>query len=300
MNTILARLERRLGKYAVAHFTLFIVGGMAVVFVLSMLKPSFITMLQLDLAKVKEGEVWRLFTYLFLPESKSPFWILIALYWVWMIGTNLENEWGAFKFNVYYLLGMVGTTIAAAITGNAVGNTWLNMSLFLAFATVFPNYEIFLFFVLRIKVKWLGILAAGLLVFELATGSWATRGAVLAASINYLLFFTGHLYALARSREAGSRDGGSRDGLGRARSHAGTVVASGGGGRSVVKSSGARVTTQELHHAATSPTGGQRVCAICGAREDEDEADIRVCSCEKCVAAAGSARMLCLPHAREH
>jgi membrane associated rhomboid family serine protease len=288
MNTLLARLERRLGRYAVAHFTLFIVGGMAVVFVLSMLKPSFITMLQLDLAKVRQGEVWRLFTYLFLPESKSPFWIIIALYWVWMIGTNLENEWGAFKFNIYYLLGMVGTTIAAAITGDAVGNTWLNMSLFLAFATVFPNYEIFLFFVLRIKVKWLGILAAGLLVFELAMGSWPTRGAVLAASLNYLLFFSGHLYALARSREAGARMP--------ARSHAGTVASSG----SPAKSSGARTTTQELHHAATSPTGGQRVCAICGAREDEDDADIRVCSCEKCVAASGGQRMLCLPHARSH
>jgi membrane associated rhomboid family serine protease len=287
MNTLLARLERRLGKYAIAHFTLFIVGGMAIVFVLSMMKPSFITMLQLDLGKVKEGEVWRLFTYLFLPESKSPFWILIALYWVWMIGTNLENEWGAFKFNVYYLLGMVGTTIAAAITGDAVGNTWLNMSLFLAFATVFPNYEIFLFFVLRIKVKWLGLLAAGLLVFELATGSWATRGAVLAASINYLLFFTGHLYALARSRELRTPS----------RSHAGTVTAPASGR---APSTGARTTTQELHHAETSPTGGQRVCAICGAREDEDDADIRVCSCEKCIAASGGQRMLCVLHARAH
>jgi membrane associated rhomboid family serine protease len=290
MNTLLARLERRLGRYAVAHFTLFIVGGMAVVFVLSMLKPSFITMLQLDLAKVRQGEVWRLFTYLFLPESKSPFWIIIALYWVWMIGTNLENEWGAFKFNIYYLLGMVGTTIAAAITGDAVGNTWLNMSLFLAFATVFPNYEIFLFFVLRIKVKWLGILAAGLLVFELVMGSWATRGAVLAASINYLLFFSGHLYALARSREGGARVP--------ARTHAGTVTPI--NRASTPKSSGARTTTQELHHAEVSPTGGQRVCAICGAREDEDDADIRVCSCEKCVAASGGPRMLCLPHARAH
>lgn len=291
MNTLLARLERRLGRYALPNFTLFIVGGMAIVFALSMLKPSFLTMLQLDLSKVKQGEVWRLFTYLFLPESKSPFWILIALYWVWMVGTNLENEWGAFKFNVYYLLGMFGTTVAAAITGDAVGNTWLNMSLFLAFATVFPNYEIFLLFVLRVKVKWLGLLAAGLLVYELASGSWATRGAVLAASINYLLFFSGHLYALARSRPVRTTSP--------SRQHAGSVDAP-ASGSAKAGVGGSRTTTQELHHATTSPTGGQRVCAICGARENEDDADIRVCGCEKCVAATGGTRMLCLPHARAH
>ncbi len=260
MDRLLARLERRLGKYAVENVPFLIVGGMAAVYVLCMARPEFEGLLTLDLGMVRHGQVWRLVTYLFIPTSHSILWILFELYWVWLIGSNLDAEWGAFKFNVYYLVGMIGTTVAAALTDGTGGNLYLNMSLFLAFATLFPDYQIFLFLLLPVKVKWLAWVDAALLAYALVTGGWSTRAAVIAALANYLLFFGGTIWQTWRGRNLQVRQAARR-----------------------------------ASNRPPAPATGGRACAICGARED-DGADIRVCSCDKC----GGPRTLCLPHARNH
>ncbi len=268
MERLLARLERRLGRFAVPNLTWVIVSGMAVVFVLSMLKSGFERSLVLDLDLIKQGQVWRLFTYLFLPPSADmcglprPIVMLFALYFIWLMGTNLESEWGAFKYNVFWLVGMIGTTVAAVIAGGGATNEYLGATLFLAFATLFPDYQVLFMFIIPVKVKWLGLLSAVGLVVSFLMGTWMTRAAILAATANYVLFFAGHWGNFFKNR------------------------------RVVVRQRARRASMAEPERVAT----GGRVCAICGASED-DGADIRVCSCEKC---GGVPRNLCLPHARNH
>lgn len=261
MDRLLSRLERRFGRFAIENLTLFIVGGMALVFVLAQISPEYVAALVLDLKRVRAGEVWRLFTYLFLPTTFQPLWFIFSLYMTYLIGTNLESEWGAFKYNVFYLMGMAGTTLAAYLTGGAQGNEYLNLSLFLAFATLFPEIEFRLYFILPVKVKWLGLLSAGFLVFSFVLGDWTTRGAIIAAVANYFLFFGGHLLQIVRGRHVRAVQAARRASL-----------------------------------SSVPPPRETRACAICGASED-DGADIRVCTCEKC---GGKPRNLCLPHARSH
>ena len=141
-GVLLTRLERRFGKLAVENLTTVIVGGMVLAFVLSYLQPSFALLLDLDLAKVAQGQVWRLVTFLFLPPSMSILWAFFAITITWTVGTSLEAEWGAFKFNLYYLLGALGTIVAALITRQSITNYYLNATLFLAFATVFPPLRV--------------------------------------------------------------------------------------------------------------------------------------------------------------
>jgi membrane associated rhomboid family serine protease len=266
MDRLLAILERKLGRFAIERLPTFIVGGMAMVFVLSQTKPELIDHLTLDPARVLQ-EPWRLVTYLFIPTSTSLIWILFSLYWTWLIGTNLEHEWGAFKLNVYYLLGALGTTAAAWIIGGAQGNFWLNTSLFFAFATIFPNYEIYIFFIIPIRVKWLALLFMALVGYFFFVGSLGVKVAIAVALGNYLLFFAGHLLSLARGRQIQLRQAARRSQF--------------------------RAVKNE---AFVKPSAeGGRACAICGARQD-DGADIRVCSCDKC----GGPRQLCLEHARNH
>ncbi len=268
MDHLLSRLERRFGKFAVANLTTVLVAGTVLVFLLSVVRPQFINLIDLDLGRVAQGQVWRLFTYVFiptyLPDLKSPMSMILwcySIYWIYLTGSSLESEWGAFKLNMFLLTGMLGTTIAAAVSGGAVGSGLLVLTLFLAFATVFPDYQILLFFVLPIKMKWLGILSGGFLVYSAVTGSWEMRAAVVAGSANYLLFFGEHLWGLWKGRNLAVRQAANR-----ASSRPPPAVAAG------------------------------RSCAICGERE-EDGADIRVCSCEKC---GGQQRTLCLAHARNH
>jgi membrane associated rhomboid family serine protease len=263
LDRILARLERSLGRFAIERLTTFIVGGMALVFVLAMARPEFVDHLTLDPARALK-QPWRFVTYLFLPTSFSLIWVLFALYWTWLVGNNLEQEWGAFKLNVYYLIGALGTTAAAWITKEPQGNFWLNTSLFFAFASIFPDYEIYIFFIIPIRVKWLALLTLAFVGFYFFIGDLGTKAAIAVALANYLIFFTGHLVKLARGRK--------------------------------VEMSQAVRRTQARASAPPKPTKEPgRSCAICGALQD-DGADIRVCSCEKC----GAPRQLCLEHARNH
>jgi len=260
MERLLARLERRFGRHAIPNLIMYIVGGMAMVWVLSSLRPAFIGRLDLDMRAVRHGEVWRLVTFLFIPPPSGPLWILINLYFTWWVGSSLEDKWGPFKFNVYYFTGAL-STIVAAIASGPTTNTWLNASLFLAFATVFPDVTILLFFILPIRVKWLGMLAALGIAYAAFTGDWGVRIPIAAALVNYVLFFGEHWYSAWR-------------------------------GRNVVTRQKARRVEME----PAAPVFGQRTCAICGARE-ADGVDIRVCSCDKC---GGIQRTLCLEHARNH
>jgi hypothetical protein len=272
MERLLARLERRFGRYAIPNLVGFIVGGMAIVWVLSLLTPAYQEHLALDIRAVRHGEVWRLVTFLFIPPPSSSLWILINLYFTWWVGSSLEQNWVAFKFNAYYLVGALGTIIAAVLAGPAT-NFWLDVSLFLAFATVFPDVKILLFFVIPIQVKWLGIVAFAWIAYSAATGGWGTRGSIVASLANYVLFFGEHWYGVYKGR---------------------TVL-----GRQKVRRESMRAGARDP---STEPSGGdasvfgQRQCAICGSRE-ADGADIRVCSCDKC---GGQKRTLCLEHARNH
>jgi hypothetical protein len=259
MDRLLARLERSIGRFAIPNLILYVVAGMGMVWILSMTRPEVLGRLMLDMDAVRAGQVWRLVTFLLIPIGTS-YWVLVNLYFAWWIGSSLEQHWGAFKFNAYYFMGMAGTIVAALLAGPQ-SNTWLDASMFLAFATTFPDVQILLFFILPIRVKWLGILAALPIAYYLAVGDWGTRGAIIAALGNYMLFFGGHWMDVLRQRNV------------------------------VVRQRAKRETFK-----GNDPVFGQRVCAICGARE-ADGVDIRVCSCDKC---GGKPRTLCLAHARNH
>lgn len=188
----LDRLERKLRRFCIPNLMTYIVIGMALVFVADMLLPvNLYGLLSLDMSKVAAGEVWRLITFVFLPPSTSLIWIIFSLYFYWMIGSGLEAQWGSFRFNVFYLVGVLGSIVSALITGSAV-NTYLNLSLFLAFAAVYPNFEVRVFMILPVKMKYLALLDLVLYVWLFITGKWDTRLAILFSLANVILFFGGH------------------------------------------------------------------------------------------------------------
>lgn len=161
----------------------------ALTFLLVGLDPAYAGMLALIPEKIREGEVWRLVTYIFIPQTTSWFWVFFLLLFMWFLASALEEHWGALKLNVFYLVGMIGCTIAAFFFGGGSSNTFLNLSLFFAFATIAPNYEIFLFFVLRVRVKYIAWMLAAMLALQLALLPLPAKAAMAASLTNYLLFF---------------------------------------------------------------------------------------------------------------
>lgn len=197
----LDRLERKFGRFAIRGLMLYITIGNLAVFILNYIMPSLNLPVKLALipSLVLRGEVWRLVTYVFIPPQSSIIFIFFALYFYYMIGNTLEHEWGSFKLTVYYLTGMLGTTIAAFFTGYTDA-TYLNLSLFLAFAYLFPNFEILIFFILPVKVKYLAWLNWAFIAFTVIFGRFGYKIAALVSLINYFLFFGSDLVKWIKSR----------------------------------------------------------------------------------------------------
>jgi membrane associated rhomboid family serine protease len=261
MERLLARLERVFGKFAIPNLMLYVAVGTGILWLLSSSRPEALDRLTLDLYAVRRGEVWRLVTFVLVPLDTSPVGILMDLYFMWWVGSSLEQHWGAFKLNAYYFVGMLGAIGAAAVTGHA-SNFWLNnASMMLAFATLFPDEQILLYFVLPVRVKWLGWVGAAFIAYMLAVGSIGTKLSIGACLAGYVLFFTGHWWDAWKSRS--------------------TIV---------------RQKARRAEFESVAAERGGRTCAICG-KSESDGADIRVCSCAKC---GGKPRTLCLEHARNH
>ncbi|MCL2574786.1 MAG: hypothetical protein FWE34_09580 [Defluviitaleaceae bacterium] len=200
-NDFLQKLQRKLGKFAIKNLMLYIVGTMAAVFAFSIVMPevNLVSLLWFDQNAVMQGEVWRVITFIFIPPNFSIIFIVFALYLYWMIGRTLEGQWGAFRFNMFYLCGILGSIAAGFITGFAT-NTYLNLSLFLAFALLFPNFELRLFFILPVKMKWLALLNVAFLVYDFIISPWQLRAALIASVINIILFFGKDLVILLNNK----------------------------------------------------------------------------------------------------
>jgi hypothetical protein len=148
---------------------------------------------------ILEGQIWRIITFLFLPiGGGNPFLVLLSLYVFYFLGNTLENEWGAFSFSMYYAFGIAGAIIAGFISG--VGNNqYIYMSILLAFAQLFPNMEFRMFFLIPIKVKYIGyvtwiLYGLGLLA-AIAAFDLPEVAAILVSLINFFLFFGPDLYS---------------------------------------------------------------------------------------------------------
>jgi len=175
----------------------------ALTFLLVTAFPAYADVLALVPASILQGEIWRLVTYIFVPETQSVFWIFFALLFLWFLSNSLEELWGPLRLNVFYLVGMAGCTVAAFFFGGGPSNTFLNLSLFFAFATLAPDYEVFLFFLLRVKIKYIAWFMGAIFALQYLVLSQSAKMAMAASLANYLLFFGP---GFIRSRITGHRN----------------------------------------------------------------------------------------------
>jgi len=198
----LDRLEKKIGRLGIKGLMIYIIGFNAAVYLMSFLGPSgdaLIMKLALIPELVLKGEIWRLVTFIFIPPSANMIFILFVLYFYYMIGTALEHEWGAFKFTFYYFTGIIGTIAGVFISGGIGTSYYLNLSLFLAFAYIYPDFQILLFFILPVKMKYLAWADAAYLGYLFIMGSTPDRLMIAASILNFLLYFGRDIYMLVRS-----------------------------------------------------------------------------------------------------
>ena len=281
----MSNFEKKFGKYAIKNLSLILIMCYACGYLMKWINPGFFTYLYLNPYEIiHHFQIWRLLTWLIVPPDSFDFWTLLMLYFYYSIGTSLERTWGTYRYNVYIFSGILFTAVGAfilygvsSLLGAQSLGLWttvngyityptmfstyyVNMSIFLAYAATFPDYEVLLFFILPIKVKFLGIIYGAMLVYQFIVGygtssalfyyNLGIRFVITASLLNFVvLFFT--------SRRKGRR---------------GPI----------------RITRQQAakqqsfrHEAKKSGSITRHKCAVCG-RTDETNPELEFRFCSKC------------------
>ena len=231
---------------------------------------------------VLHGQVWRLVTFVLVPESYStsglgPVWFVFSMLFCYYLGTDLEQHWGTARFNLFYLCGVILTVIAAFLSYGLIGLVspelagmfsmipitigQVNFSILLAFATVFPDSQFRIYFLIPIKAKWLAVLYLALRVWSymrLAGPALLVMLPVmlpldLAAILNYLLFFRGEVGGLFARTRAANRH----------------------------RSSAQTINFKKAQKELQQRRGYLHKCAVCGVT-DQDDPSMEFRYCSKC------------------
>lgn len=196
---LLNRLERKFGVFAIPNLTIYLLALQCFTWALAQKRHDFFLMLLLTHDGLMRGELWRLLTLLFIPPTDNLLFLALFLYFFFMIGTTMERQWGTFRYNIYILIGYIATIFVALIPGAVVTGFYLMESIFLAFAWLYPELEILIFFIIPAKVKWLGLVAWIWYLYAFLTGGWAVKAEVAAGAVNFLVFFHDDLWQWFRT-----------------------------------------------------------------------------------------------------
>lgn len=247
-------------RFGIPNLILYIVVSNVAVYLLDSFSGAGLSnLLYFSLDAVAHGQLWRIVTFVLIPDAGGAFSLLISCYFYYWIGTTLERRWGTAKFTCYYIGGMfftlLGTVIASLAIGVSVpvyGAGYVNFAMFLAFAAMWPDAQVLLFFIIPIKIKYLAYLdlaffAWSIVRFVLA-GAWYFAVIPVMALLNFVIFFSQELQQLLGMRATQARQ---------------TV----------------RFRAADVKKEARSANGGLRTCAVCGRTNlTNPELDFRYCS----------------------
>ncbi len=213
----LNKLERKIGKYAIPNLSKYLIFGYILGYLIQFINPNLLNVISLNPYLILHGQVWRLVTWIIIPPSGfSILWTVVMLYFYYSVGNDLERTWGTFYYNVYLFMGMLFTAIGSflvmglsyvpsleineamkyfgeALYFNIVSSYfstyYVNMSIFLGFAMTFPEVRVLLMFVIPIKVKWLGIAYAVMLLADMFRTDLVGKIVIAASLLNFVVFF---------------------------------------------------------------------------------------------------------------
>lgn len=202
----LNKMERKFGRYAISNLTLYLIACYVLGYAIELTMPNMFSYLTLSPALILKGQIWRLISWVLIPPSSPDIFTIIMLLFYYSLGRSLERTWGSFRYNVYILSGIFFTVIGAFVLYGVLQATapgslalqampyyfstyYINMSIFLAYAMSYPEMQVLLYFVIPVKMKWMGFLYAVLIGYDFITNAWPIRVVILASLLNFLVFF---------------------------------------------------------------------------------------------------------------
>lgn len=204
----LNKMERKFGRYAIHNLTKYMIGCYAIGYILlyagNLFGFSITGYLTLSPYHILHGQIWRIVSWLLIPPPTSNLvFVLIMLLFYYSLGETLERTWGAFRYNVYILGGVLFTVIGAFLLYFMMGASpflsmaysmafstyYINLSIFLAFAANYPDMQVLFMMIIPMKMKWLAVLDIAYLLYDMVKGGWGIRTVILASLLNFIIYF---------------------------------------------------------------------------------------------------------------
>lgn len=207
----MTKMERKFGKFAIPNLTVILIICFVLGYMIQIFQPDAIYVINLNPEKIIQGQVWRLITWVIMPPGQANILMIITLMFYFHVGRTLENAWGDFKYTMYILsgviftsIGVVGTYLVMKLCGfteyaslyaaySDVSTYYLCMSMFLAYAFMFPDMQVLLYMIIPIKVKWLGYLDIAYLIYAVLSygvmGYYPGMVTVIMSVLNFILFY---------------------------------------------------------------------------------------------------------------
>lgn len=233
---------------------------------------------------ILRGQIWRIVTWIFIPTTDFPF-IIIELYFYFHIGSTIERYLGTGRFTFYYLTGVILNIIYVLIfmlvSGKVIIITalYLNLSLFFAYAVMFPENRFLLFFFIPVKVKWLALVDAAFMLYNMVlnaiAGNWLLAFFPLISILNFFIFFGDHLLYSAKRTTYGAFNSNT------------------------IKFKSAARKYQKQQEAGAGKTAEGKIyrhkCSVCG-KTDADYPDLEFRYCSRCE----GYHCFCMDHINNH
>ena len=178
IDTWLDRFAYSHPRFGIPHLINYILVGNVVVYLLDMFSGGYASLLLgLNFQSILNLQLWRLVTFIFVPDATKPIWFVVSLFFYYFLGNTMESQWGTAKFSLFYLCGAVLTFLASIVTyfwsgglmGYMITLSSVHSTLFLAFATLFPDAQIRVYFILPVKAKWLAAFYVFLQVWDIVS-----------------------------------------------------------------------------------------------------------------------------------
>ena len=175
----------------IPNLMLYIVIGTGVVYFMSQMAGNYLlyNLLMFDREAILHGQIWRLFTYPLTYNAGNVFLMLISCMCYYSIGRAMENIWGTLRFNLFYLTGVVMMDVYCMLFGGRADVYYLNMSLFLSYATLFPDAGFLLFFIIPIKAWIFALIDLVNVAIGLLANPFPYNFFSVISLANYFLFF---------------------------------------------------------------------------------------------------------------
>ncbi len=283
LNAWLDRFALRHPKFGIPNLMLYIaVANVAISLIDNFSAFSLSDFLFFYRDAIFQGQVWRLVTFIFVPLSgdfgilnfsvpgTSFFMTVLSAYFYYWIGSLLEREWGTAKFNCFFFTGVLLNIVYGLIMGFS-SIAYVNLSMFFAFAVLFPDLRVLFLFLIPVKVKWLAWIDAAYFLWQIAMclllRLWLWAFLPIVAIFNFFLFFWNDFVAAFTARKR----------------------------RVKHKASKQAINFKAAQKKAKETKGYLHKCAVCG-KTDADDPNMEFRYCSKC----DGYYCYCMDHINDH